>query len=167
MLLAILIVVVCTGASLLVATQGERPSSKSFLIHARRYEYDPPVIRISRGDTVHIRLATLDVVHGFYLEGHDIDAHVFPSPPHMALRDSEHPDVFHDVDEIVFIAHKTGKFRYRCSQTCGPLHPFMQGEMIIGPNYPYHAGIGAALGVLLAGLFFLYRRKGTGSHISE
>jgi heme/copper-type cytochrome/quinol oxidase subunit 2 len=167
LLIAILIIIVITGMALLVANQSERPGSKSFMIRARKYDYDPPVIHISQGDTVHIRLTTLDVVHGFYLDGHDIDAHVYPSPPHMTLRDAEHPDAFRDVDEIVFVAHKTGKFRYRCSQTCGPLHPFMQGEMIVGPNYPLHAGIGAALGLLLAGIFLLYRRNQTGSHEHE
>ncbi len=158
-LVAGLIVLTCTGLALLVAGGVDRAGSKSFLIKARQYEYDPPVIHVSRGDTVHIRLVTLDVVHGFFLEGHDIDAHVFPSPPHMAVKDAEHPDGFRDVDEIVFVARSAGKFRFRCSQTCGPLHPFMQGEMIVGPNYPYHAGIGAAIGIFLAAFFLLYRKS--------
>ncbi len=156
-IIALLIVAVCAAAAVLVSRGVDQPGSKFFLIKARQYEYDPPVIHVSRGDTVHIKLVTLDVVHGFFLEGHDIDAHVFPSPPHMAVKDAEHPDGFRDVDEIVFVAHTSGKFRFRCSQTCGPLHPFMQGEMIVGPNDPYHAGIGAAIGILLAGLFLLYR----------
>ena len=161
LLIAAIIVIASAGIAILVARQTIHPSAKSFLIHARKYEYDPPVIHLVQGDTVHIRLVTLDVVHGFFLEGHGIDAHIFPSPPHMELRDPEHPDSLRTADEIVFIASKTGKFRYRCSVTCGLLHPFMQGEMIVGPNYTLHAGIGSAIGMLLAGFYLLYCRRET------
>ncbi len=163
---AILVVALCAGVAVLVATTTWTPENKIFEIQARRYAYDPPVISVNRGDTVHIRLSSLDVVHGFRLEGHDIDAKIYPLRRHIRLRASSKKNGYREVDEIVFIADKIGKFRYRCSQTCGYLHPFMQGEFVVGPNYPLHTAVGAAVGVFFAGsfLFFLrirIRGKGT------
>lgn len=152
-LAAILLVLVCAGLSVLLASKAQSPGVKSFDIQARQYAYDPPVINVHRGDTVHIRLSALDVIHGFYLEGHDIDAEIYPLKPLVRLRDPSQKSGFRDVEEIVFRAIKAGKFRYRCSHTCGYLHPFMQGELIVDPNYPYHAAIGGAIGILVAGGF--------------
>ena len=105
---------------------------------------------------MHIRLASLDVVHGFFLEGYDIDALIEPgSPvedkwPQFQLRHPSEGRQYKTVQEIVFTADRAGKFRYRCSHTCGSMHPFMQGELIVGPNYPYLAGLGAGGGVFIS-----------------
>ena len=163
-IVAFLIVIACGFMPLLVGWWNAPPQSRSCLIYARQYEYDPPVLHINHGDTVHVRLRTRDVVHGFYLEGYHIDAEVHPSEPYMRLRDLNQPDLLHPVDEIVFIAGQTGKFRYRCSHTCGPLHPFMQGEMIVGPNYPLFTGLGTVTGILLAGIFLVTMRIKTSKH---
>ena len=53
---------------------------------------------------------------------------------------------------IMFIADQRGKFRYRCSVSCGPLHPFMIGELIVEPNLGFVRAAALAL-VVLAGLF--------------
>ena len=50
----------------------------------------------------------------------------------------------------MFTVGRPGKYRYRCSVTCGTLHPFMQGEMVVRPNLPFHAGAAGAIGVMLA-----------------
>lgn len=161
---AIVIVVVCAASAVLMASRHEEVGTKLFTIQARQYAYEPPILHINRGDTVRIKLLTLDVVHGFYLEGFGIDVHVFPSPPRMLLRDETYPDGFREIEEVVFIADKVGKFRFRCSHTCGPLHPFMQGEMVVGPNYPYYAGLGAAVGVTAAAFFLLLVRTRRSKH---
>ena len=60
-------------------------------------------------------------------------------------------------ERVVFVADKVGKFRFRCSVACGTLHPFMIGELIVGPNLPYLRAVGLALVVLAATLYFLWR----------
>lgn len=160
---AVLIVIAFSGISVLLAAKSPGGENKTFDIKARQYAYDPPVIKVNRGDTVRIHLSSLDVVHGFYLEGHDIDAEIYPAKPLIHLRDESQKSGFREVDEIVFTADKVGKFRYRCSHTCGYLHPFMQGEFIVGPNYPFRAGMGAAIGVFFAAvvMFVAKGRKPT------
>lgn len=160
-IIAAFIVCFCAGVSILVSSSVRTPETKIFNIKARQYAYDPPVIKVNRGDTVHIRLTSQDVVHGFYLEGHNINAEIYPMKPLIQLSDPSQRNGFRDVEEIVFIAEKIGKFRYRCSHTCGYLHPFMQGELVVDPNYPFQAAVGAALGIFFAGcfLFFLSIRR--------
>ncbi|MCH7556286.1 MAG: hypothetical protein IIB56_02385 [Planctomycetes bacterium] len=157
------IVIVCTLAGLFVASfTAAEPRQVDLTIYARRYAFDPPTIKLNKGDTVSINLITRDVTHGFYLEGYDIDAKVKPedSPEYstLLLRHPSKEDDYQEVERIEFVANKTGKFRYRCSQTCGYLHPFMQGELVVRPNYPFWAGVGFLIGIAIATLFSLMSR---------
>lgn len=129
---------------------------REFYIKARQYAYDPPKIIVNKGDQVHIRLASLDVVHGFFLEGHDIDALIEPGVRQFKMRHPSDGGEFVDVNEIVFTAEYPGKFRYRCSHTCGTMHPFMQGELIVRPNYPFLAGVGGATGTLISAFLMMF-----------
>lgn len=62
------------------------------------------------------------------------------------------------VQEVVFVASRAGKFRYRCSMTCGAMHPFMVGELIVGPNRLLQLANAAALGLLACGLLWAWNR---------
>jgi len=133
---------------------------RRFDIRATQYAYDPARIVVAQGDEVRIRLASRDVVHGFFMEGQDLDAFVYPGRLLFNLRRTSQGPAYVPVEEMVFRADRFGKYRYRCSVTCGTLHPFMQGELIVEPNYPYRVGMGAAVGILLAGLLLMFTAKG-------
>ena len=138
------------------------PVERTITIAAHKYAYDPPVLRVNQGDRLHIRLVAKDVTHGFYLEGYNLDAKVRPeNPTFWARRPSEQQD-YKEVEEVNFIANRTGKFRYRCSITCGYMHPFMQGELIVSPNYLYSTSVGLALGLAAAMLLILRRPPAEG-----
>lgn len=142
--------------ALLLGGRAPLPQQRHITIVARQYAYDPPVLHFHRGDTVHIKLVSEDVVHGFFLEGYDIDAEVYPGKTRFSMR---HPSQGKDwkwVEEIVFVAEKTGKFRYRCSHTCGYLHPFMLGEMFVEPNRLLPVSLGLVGASLLAGLVLVW-----------
>ena len=62
------------------------------------------------------------------------------------------------VEEVTFTADREGKFRYRCSQTCGFLHPFMLGEFIVAPNRLLPTGISLAFGVLVGSFLVVLLR---------
>ena len=53
-----------------------------------------------------------------------------------------------------------------CSVSCGPLHPFMIGELIVGPNVPLWRAVGAAL-VGLVGLFMMVYIRETTQELSH
>ena len=155
MILLVVIIAISVIAGLAVASFGVGESTQVDLtISARKYAFEPSVIKVNRGDQVSINLITKDVTHGFFMEGYDIDAKVQPgdSPEYskLLLRHPSKKDDFQQVDRIEFIADKTGKFRYRCSVTCGYMHPFMLGEMVVVPNYPFWGGLGLAVGVAIS-----------------
>src|SRR3990172_7920243 len=47
--------------------------------------------------------------------------------------------------QLTFTADKTGAFRFRCSVTCGALHPFMIGKLTVGANDLLWRAIGLAV----------------------
>ena len=117
------------------------PVTHHLTMTAHQFAYDPPVIRVNRGDRVIITLQAIDVVHGFYLDGYGLETRVEPGIS----------------QQIEFVADRVGKFRYRCSVSCGTLHPFMIGELVVGPNMVLIRTVGLMLVVLTATLVYLWR----------
>lgn len=148
----------CGAAAFALAISPEqgKPRLHTINVVARRYAFEPAVIRVERGDEVRLRFASKDVVHGFRLEGHDVDVTIEPLRREVMLRrDGGTPEA---VKEVAFVATRAGKFRYRCSMTCGAMHPFMVGELIVGPNRLLHASSAAAVGLLAGGLLWSWSR---------
>ena len=141
------------------------PQERSITISAHKYAYDPPILRVNRGDRLHIRLVAEDVTHGFYLEGYDLDAKARPENPTFWVRRPSEGSDYEEVEEIDFIANRAGKFHYRCSITCGYMHPFMQGELIVSPNYLYPTSVGLSLG-LAVGILLMFGRAHAGGRPS-
>jgi heme/copper-type cytochrome/quinol oxidase subunit 2 len=88
-----------------------------------------------------LTLQAADVTHGFYLDGYGLDTRI-------------EPDISQQVE---FVADQPGKFRYRCSISCGSLHPFMIGELTVNPNWPFARTVGLTLVAVVATLFYLWR----------
>jgi heme/copper-type cytochrome/quinol oxidase subunit 2 len=122
------------------------PSSAAPVTHqvtmtAGQFAFDPPVLRVNQGDRVRFTLQATDVTHGFYLDGYDLEARVEPGVS----------------QQVEFVTDRAGKFRYRCSVSCGTLHPFMIGELVVGPNLVFARAVGLTLVALAATLFYLWR----------
>lgn len=118
----------------------EQSATREFEITAQQFNYTPNIIRVNKGDRVKITLSAEDVMHGFYVEGYGIDLKSWTSKK----------------DSAEFIADKTGKFHFRCSVTCGAMHPFMIGELIVEPNYSYQ--VSTILTLVTAAGFLAYLR---------
>jgi len=108
---------------------------------AGQFAFDPPVLHVNQGDRVILTLQASDVVHGFYLDSYGVEARVEPGIS----------------QQVEFVADRAGKFRYRCSVSCGTLHPFMIGELVVGPNLTFTRAVGLMVVTLAATLFYLWR----------
>lgn len=105
------------------------PATRTIHVEAAQFAFTPGRVHVNQGDRVVIDLTALDVVHGFYLDGYGLEQRVVPGLTR----------------QIGFVADKAGKFRYRCAVNCGPLHPFMIGELVVEANTPYWRAIGLVL----------------------
>ncbi len=120
-----------------------QPADRHFRIEASSFEYTPPVIAVNPGDRVTLELVSTDYVHGLYIDGYDLD---LTADPGQTAR-------------LTFIADKPGAFRFRCSVTCGPLHPFMIGKLNVGVNWLLWRAAGLA--VLAATAIAIPRNRAT------
>lgn len=130
-------------ALLVLAFPAKNPLSteQSINLFASQFEFTPGRLEVNQGDTISISLQAKDVVHGLYLDGYDIETRVTPGV----------------TQHIEFTADQVGKFRYRCSVTCGALHPFMIGELVVRPNSPLWKSILITLITLGGLLIFLWQ----------
>jgi plastocyanin len=112
-------------------------------LEARSFAFEPAVIQVNQGDRVVLELESVDVTHGVYIDGYEVEA--VSEPGHKARLD--------------FFADRVGKFKYRCSLACGPLHPFMIGELIVRPNVPYWRGVALALLAAVGSVAYLWKGR--------
>jgi heme/copper-type cytochrome/quinol oxidase subunit 2 len=160
---AALLVVGAGAVGAMLVGPSSPPQERRVKMTARQYAFDPPVLRVNKGDTIRLRITSLDVIHGLYLEAFDINIKIIPDSPYLELSHPSRPDEpAEKVEEVIFVADKAGKFRYRCSHTCGSMHPFMQGELVVAPNRLLGTGVGGLIGLLLAGAFVALRRDRRG-----
>lgn len=116
------------------------PKTVTIPIHAESFAYSPGVIKVSQGDQVVIELTSMDVVHGFYLDTYDLS--ITSDPGQTAI--------------VSFTASQAGAFRFRCSVTCGAMHPFMVGVLKVGSNDLVWRGTALAI---VIGVFGLWRTR--------
>ena len=117
------------------------PVTHRITLTAGQFAFDPPVLHANQGDRVIITLQAGDVVHGFYLDGYGLETRVEPGT----------------TQQVEFVADQAGKFRYRCAVSCGALHPFMIGELVVSPNLTFIRAVGLMGVAMAATLFYLWR----------
>jgi heme/copper-type cytochrome/quinol oxidase subunit 2 len=133
-LLALAIVVMPDPIAL--AARAER-AEQHFRIEASSFQYAPESIHVNPGDHVTIDLVATDVVHGLYIDGYDLNVSADPG----------------QTATLSFVADRSGSFRFRCSVTCGALHPFMIGKLNVGSNDLLWRAIGLGMLAMIAGMW--------------
>ena len=120
------------------------PQERHIDVTARSFAFTPGTIRVNRGDTVVIRLESIDVVHGMYVDGYGVrSGEAEPGRP----------------VELRFVADQPGAFRMRCSIACGNMHPFMIGKLVVEPNLTWlRAMLATALTATGSFVLFINRR---------
>jgi len=96
-------------------------TTREFTLTARQFAYTPERIRVTQGDYVILHLVPKDVAHGIFLDGYGLEARALPG----------------GAATIEFVADRAGQFRFRCSVTCGALHPFMIGQLNVESGVPF------------------------------
>ena len=111
-------------------------------ITAKRFQYTPNRITVRKGERITIRMESLDVTHGLYVDGYGINIKARPGHVGMAT----------------FVADKTGRFSFRCSETCGEFHPYMIGFLEVTPNTRFNLFVWA-IGITFALILITVLRK--------
>jgi cytochrome c oxidase subunit II len=89
--------------------------AKEISVTAKQYEFSPSVINVNKGDHVRLRFTTLDVAHGFMLDGYGVSTRI---------------DVGKE-SVVEFVADKAGEFNFRCNVPCGSGHMEMGGKLVV------------------------------------
>ena len=121
--LAVLVVIAVTlqsptRASLLQNSEpgtGGNGDTREVIVTAKKYEYDPAVITVKKGDRVKLIVTAVDHDHGLKIEAFHID---------QLLKKGESTN-------IEFSADVAGTFPFQCSHFCGLGHKGMKGELIV------------------------------------
>jgi heme/copper-type cytochrome/quinol oxidase subunit 2 len=113
-------------------------------IQAESFAFTPEVIRVQQGERLTLQLESIDATHGIYLDGYDLSIEAEPGRP----------------ARLNLVADRAGSFRFRCSVACGNLHPFMIGQLKVGPNLRFWRAL-AALGIVALGGIWFYGRSKT------
>jgi heme/copper-type cytochrome/quinol oxidase subunit 2 len=118
------------------------PAERHIRVEARSFQYTPESITVNPGDHITFDLVATDVVHGLYLDGYDLNVTADPG----------------QTASLSFVADRSGTFRFRCSVTCGALHPFMIGKLNVGANDLAWRGVGFAVLAVVAGVWSIQRK---------
>ena len=118
-------------------------NQRTIEVQVKRFGYEPGILTVRRGETVVIKLTSADVTHGFYLFDYGIRASVDPG----------------EIRVIGFVADKPGRFSFRCSVTCGWMHPYEYGYLRVLPNRRFHAGLILVVLVALGSLLLSTRKS--------
>lgn len=113
------------------------PVDRYFEINASTFQFVPGELTVNPGDRVTIKLISHDVVHGLALDNSDFELKAEPGLPGVGS----------------FTAEQLGVFRFRCTVTCGNLHPFMLGKLRVGSNLLLIRGIALVIFAGIIGLF--------------
>lgn len=92
-----------------------QPAQQTFDVEARQWEFKPATIRVKQGDSVTLRITSVDVEHGFTLAAYGISENLSP---------------FNTVT-VKFTADKKGSFNFFCNVYCGSGHGSMKGTLIV------------------------------------
>jgi plastocyanin len=126
-----------------IPTAAAAPQTHYIAMNARTFAFEPATLSVQRGDTVNIHFESLDAAHGLFIDGYGVDIHAEPGKS----------------ADVTFVADMEGKFKFRCSVSCGVLHPFMIGELIVEPNFPLARAATVTLIAAVGALAFFWRNE--------
>jgi heme/copper-type cytochrome/quinol oxidase subunit 2 len=164
-ILIVLTLIAAVAVALSVQLFPAATRTHTITLEAKKYGYSPARIIVNKGDTIVLKPASLDVTHGFRLDGYPVEFIMRRGATFLKYTwNDDEGKIQADwdrVNEVEFVADKAGKFTFRCTQTCGNLHPFMTGELIVKPNTPYIIFVSLSIWLVLSLLVYFRTDSGT------
>lgn len=93
------------------------PGNYEAYVVARVWRFDPNVITVPKGSTVTFYITSIDVQHGFKLQGTNINLQIIPG----------------QVAKLEHVFRKEGEYIFVCHEYCGAGHAAMFGKVIVQP----------------------------------
>lgn len=82
---------------------------REITLNASRFQYNPDIIEVKKGDRIKININNLDTIHGIRIPDFNVKGN----------------------STVEFIADKTGTFDFYCTVFCGDGHKDMKGTLIV------------------------------------
>jgi cytochrome c oxidase subunit 2 len=116
MAIAVVALAALCGAARPVAGQG---AVKEVDISLKRWEFAPSQIDVTQGQTVRLKVKSLDSKHGIEIKPYKIKKAVAKGGEGITIE---------------FVADKAGTFSITCSEYCGKGHKKMAATLVVAPN---------------------------------
>jgi cytochrome c oxidase subunit 2 len=115
LLIACVLLVVAPSRASAQANVAPASHAHEIAMTAKKYEFNPNVITVKKGEQVKLVITALDREHGFKLGAFGID---------QKLKKGK-------AATIEFVADKAGTFPFECSKFCGFGHGRMKGKLVV------------------------------------
>lgn len=110
--------------ALLMPSSGGQPAAQPIKkdpvvikMTAKKYEFSPSVVTVTKGQQVKIEITATDRTHGFAINDYNVDTKLKEGVP----------------TTVEFVADREGEFTFKCSDFCGLGHSKMKGKLIVKP----------------------------------
>ena len=114
---SLLLMLFAVGGILLAQDPPADEFVRDIRMTAKKYEFNPSVIRVRQGERVRLLITTLDRKHGIQIKEFGVKV-VLPKKEETVVE---------------FVADKAGEFKFKCSVRCGWHHGRMKGKLIVEP----------------------------------
>lgn len=90
---------------------------KQYELHmvARMWAFQPSTISLPAGSEVNMYVTSQDIIHGFHVEGHNVNLMAVPNA----------------INNLKVTFNKPGTYTFACHEYCGAAHHTMAGRFII------------------------------------
>jgi cytochrome c oxidase subunit 2 len=107
--------VVALGLHAWAPQNDSEPAGDAIQMTARKYQFEPNLISVKKGEKVRLIITAQDRDHGIKIKAFGINQRLVKGRPTI----------------VEFTAGKAGIFRFKCSVRCGLRHGKMKGKLIV------------------------------------
>ena len=112
----------------------EKPAGAAQVIEvtARKYEFAPREIHVTKGSRVRLKVHSTDEAHGLRLNLYPEGSKDKSSPGLVFDNPHENGKVQKGEDQVLaFVAQQAGKYEFKCAKVRGMHHYRMKGKLIV------------------------------------